>query len=293
MRSGDLVRRDVSLSDKLRTIRRVTGKAFSTERGYDLRKGISKARARTIDKYYEMLVELTARPHQVITPPKGAKREAFEFTGQKKHPRFTKAFVHTPDPDAAYRYELDRARPKGSRFVQVNRITGERMWHIPAEVFIDVAAEYGEDIFAEGEEPDGSFFSEVIREYGEDGEVYVIQNGNYHMWGTAGTPDSVGDELAKLFRNYGAQMFNERDRNSHWIGNWFRGVEVFSDAYDFQPYFEDRVRAQARRAEARGSTSTQKIRRLKSGDIGLFDRGRLIQTIPSSSVKPTRPTRRR
>lgn len=267
-------------------VRRFTGDRFGSAKGYDLRKGLSKARTRTVEKYYEMLVELTSRPHQVITPPKGAKRETFEFTGQRRHPRFTKAIVHVPDPNASYTFEIDRSRPRGSRFVLVNEQTHERMWHIPAEIFVDTAAEYEADIYAEGEEPDGSFFAEVIREYGA-GEVYVIQAGNYHMWGAAGSPDTVGDKLARLFKDYGAGNFNASDRSSHWIGNWFRGVEVFGDAYDFEPYFAERVEAKARRdAERHTSHPFQKIRRLKSGDLGVFERGQLQQVIPSATIPP-------
>lgn len=284
------MRRDVSLTDKLRMVRKVTGDKFSSAAGYDLRKGLSKRRQKTVEKYFEMLVELTARPHQVITPPKGAKREVFEFTGQKKHPRFAKAFVHVPDPAASYTYELDRSRPKGSRFVVVNEQTGERMWHIPPEVFLELDPELYED----GEEPDAGFFEDVIRTYGERGEVYVIQAGNYHMWGTAGTPSTVADQLARLFKDYGAGNFNDRDPNSHWVGNWFRGVEVFGDASDFAPYFDERVKAKARRdAERQTAHPFQKIRRLKSGDIGIFERGRLAQVIRSETIPAPKGGRRR
>lgn len=274
-------------------VRRFTGDRFSGAKGYDLRKGLSKARTRTVEKYYEMLVELTSRPHQVVKPPKGAKREAFSFTGQSRHPRFEKAIIHTPDPGASYSFEIDRSRPRGSRFVLVNDQTQERLWHIPASVFEDVAAEYEADIFAEGEEPDGSFFADVIREYGA-GEVYVIQAGNYHMWGAAGTPDTVGDKLAELFRDYGAGNFDPNDRSSHFVGNWFRGVEVYQDARDFEPYFSARVEAKVRRdQERRTSHPFQKIRRLKSGDLGVFERGQLQQVIPSATIPPLKGGRKR
>lgn len=265
------------LATKLRTIRRLTGDKFTAAKGYDLRKPISKARARTINRYFQLAVELTARPHAIYHPGKirGAKSEAFEYTGQKGYPRFQVAIVHTPDETAKYAFEVDRTRPKGARFVMTNQRTGERSWHIPARVFLDE----NELLFDEDQDIPPEFFEGIIEEYAERGQVYVIEAGESHMWGNAGTPRSVGEKLSELFKTYGAGNFNPADPNSHFVGNWFRGVQVYSPD-DFSPYMLDRMKAGVERQTKTGMRPGEHFRQLRSGDIGHFYRGTLIQVFP-------------
>lgn len=263
------------LSHKLRSIRRFTGDRFSAAKGYDGRKALSRSRLRTINRYFVMVQELTGRPHKVIVPPKGGKREAFEYTGQAHHPKFTKAIVHISDPVASYSFALDKTRPKGSRFVVTNRRTREKSWHIPAAVFLDE----NELLYDEDEEIDPTFFADVLEEYAERGEIYLIEAGDYHMWGSAGSIERVSEKLSDLFKQYGAAHFDHTDKNSHFIGNWFRGVQVYSDARDFRPYFEDRIKAEAKRVKERGLEPFTRHRVLKSGAIGTFRHGKLVNVV--------------
>lgn len=272
---------------KLEAVRAVTGDAFSAAKGYDLRKPLSKRRIKTIEHYYEVLVDLTSRAHVVYTPKKGEKMEAFQFTGQTGMPRFTKAFVHKVDPDAKLSLVMDKARPKGSRFVAFNRRNGQAYYHIPASAFL---AHDDEDLEAEGYDP-GEFYADVLREYAEDAEMFMINAGPHYMWGSAGQHDLVGQKVADLFRSYGAGQFDSGDKNSHYYGNWFGGVTAFTRAQDAFPYMRERVRADAKRREERHITTPEKYRILKSGDIGVFLNGRLIRTVPSAKVEPYDPTR--
>lgn len=219
-----------------------------------------------------MIRELTGRPHKVITPARGAKRETFEFTGQLHHPRFVKAIVHLPDPEARYRFDIDKTRPRGSRFVMTNVRTREKSWHIPAAVFLDE----NENLYDEDEDISPEFFADVLEEYAERGEVYLIEAGDYHMWGSAGHIERVSNKLSDLFKQYGAGNFDAYDKNSHFIGNWFRGVQVYSSINDFAPYFDDRIKAEARRLQERNLQPFTKHRILKSGAVGTFYQGQLI-----------------
>lgn len=221
-----------------------------------------------------MILELTARPHKIIVPVKGTKKETFEFTGQNKHPKFVKAIIHTPDPNARYIFAIDKTRPKGSRFTVINRRTHERSWHVPARVFLDE----NENLYDEDEEIPAEFFEDVLTEYAERGEVYLIEAGEHHMWGSAGHIPRVAEKLSDLFKQYGAGNFDATDRNSHFIGNWFRGVQVFSDARDFMPYAQDRIRAEAKRLTEYGLDPFTKFKILKTGAIGRFYKGQLVQT---------------
>lgn len=288
--SGDAVafagatRLRTDLATKLRVIRRLTGDKFSASRGYDLRKPISKARARTIARYFDLAVELTARPHTLYAPKRGEKREAFAYTGQDHYPRFQVAIVHTPDEVASYSFEVDRTRPKGARFIVTNERTRERSWHIPARVFLDE----NEQLFDEDHDTPAEFFESVIEEYAERGQVYVIEAGEFHMWGNAGTPRTVGEKLAELFKTYGAGNFDPLDRNSHFVGNWFRGVQVYSPA-EFGPYLDDRIINAAARQTTWNLRPGEHFRQLRSGDIGHFYRGRLLQVFPRSGFEIATP----
>lgn len=280
---------NVNLADKLRTVRRFTGDKFSAARGYDARKRMHPNRIRTIESYFELIGELTSTPHMVMVPPRGGKKETFLATGQKGFPRFTKAIIHVPDPSAKYDVYIDKSRPAGSRFVMENRRTHERIWRIPSEFFLY----QDRQLYDQDNDIPPEFFNHIIRDYGQ-GEVYVIEAGEYHMWGSTGTPypesgrewDSIGGKLSDLFKSYGAGNFDEFDRNSSWIGNWFRGVQVYSDAQDFAPYFENRVRARAEYlARAPRENPRMKIRILKSGDVAEFESGRITRVHSYTSLK--------
>lgn len=264
------------LNEKLKLVRRLTGDKFSAARGYDARKPISKARARTINKYWEIAQELLSRPHQLVTPPKGGKREAFAYTGQARAPRFAKAIVSTPQPEDPYSFGLTKTRPRGSRFTVTNRRTGEASWHIPEDAFADAW-----DIDDDDEEGLREYYADVLSEYASDygAQVFMIEAGEAHMWGSAGGPDLVAAKLVQLRRNYDATKFDPSDKNSHWIGNWFRGVTVFSPG-SVGSYIRERRAQAAQRQETWGLRPHEHWRPLKSGDIARFYQGKVVDVVP-------------
>lgn len=264
------IRREVA--DKLKIVRKYTGHNFSLARGYDGRKNLSRSRQKTIAKYFDIIYELSGRAHKLYTPPKGAKREVFAFTGQDRTPKFTKAIIYLPDADATYKFEIDKNRPKGSRFVVTNKKTHERSWRIPAEVFLDE----NEALFDEDEDTDPDFFEGVLEEYGQDGAAYMVEAGDYHMWGSAGPRSQVANKLSDLFKNYGAGHFDPYDRNSHFIGNWFRGVQVFADPLDLLPYKVERYRNDLENQKKFGRGFGEHIRTLADGSMVRFVGGKMI-----------------
>lgn len=276
---------------KLEEIRKVTGSYFSAKNGYDLRKGLSKRRIKTIEKYYEVLEDLTSREHVEYKPRKGEKREAFAYSGQSHTPRFDRAFIHKVDPDADLTFVLDKHRPKGSRFISYNKKTGQSYYHIPADAFLGVQ---DDDLEEAGEEAE-DFYEDVLREYAEDAELFLINAGNNYMWGSSGQHNAVAKKVADLFRNYGAGNFDPTDKNSHFYGNWFNGVTAFTRAADAYPLIRERYTANEKRKEERHILTDDKIRVLRSGDLGLFRNGRLYQTVRRGDVEPyaPKPKRRR
>lgn len=270
-------------------MRRFTGDKFSAKRGYDLRKPLSKARARTINKYFTMIEELTSRPHKIIVPPKGTRKEIFEFTGQKSHPRFSRAIVTIPDPNVSYTWEIDKSQPKGSQFVLINKATKERLWHIPAEMFDAKYEEnFGENIWDE-EELSPQFFADVLEEYAAQDQVYMIEAGEFHMWGTAGHIGRVSEKMAELFKQYSHDRFDRYDSNSNWIGNWFRGVQVYGMA-SAGSYIDDRLNHEVKRLQERyGDRASdmmfRKTRVLKDGSVAEFYQGKVVGTpIPRAKI---------
>lgn len=250
---------------------------------------MSAARVRTIHKYFTMIEELTSRPHKIITPPKGTRKEIFEFTGQKTHPRFQKAIVVLPDPNEIYRWEIDKRQPKGSRFVLVNKRTKERLWHIPAEMFDrQYSAAYGESMWDE-EQLSAEFFEDVLTEYAQEDAIYMIEAGDYHMWGSAGEIPHVAKKIAQLFEQYSHDRFDRYDRQSSWVGNWFRGVQVYGTG-DALAYMGERANADIKRLYDRYGNSAplmqfNHFRVLKSGDLAQFKHGELVGTIARKDIK--------
>lgn len=240
---------------------------------------MSKVRGRTINRYYEAILELTSRPHKLYVPKRGEKREAFEYTGQKHLPRFTKAIIGTPDDSARYTFGLDKYRPKGSRFTVTNRRTRERSWHIPAHVFLDE----NEHLYDSDIDIDPEFFRAIIEEYAVKGQVYMIEAGDFHMWGDSGEPAHVAKKLATLFKQYGAGNFDPFDRNSHFIGNWFRGIQVFGQD-DAVLYHGERQRFNKHRTTEWGLRPQEHFRELRSGDIAHFYRGKIIHIYKRADI---------
>lgn len=261
---------------KLAEVRKVTGDKFSAKKGYDLRKPLSRRRIKTIEKYYDALIELTRVPHKEYVPRKGEKSEAFSYTGQTSYPRFDRAFIPILDPEIKTAYVLDKNRPKGSRFVVVNKSNGQTFYHIPAETFLAVQ---DEDLEAEGLEPE-DYFEDVLREYADDAQLFLINANSAYMWGSSGQHSSIASKIAELFRNYGSDNFNRNDPNSSHFSNWFNGVTAFTRAADAYPLIRERYLHNEKRKEERHIQTDANIRVLKSGDIGWFEKGRLIRTLP-------------
>jgi hypothetical protein len=285
------------LSDKLRTVRKYTGDRFGVARGYDARKKMSRARTRTINKYYEMIVGLTDRPHKIFIPKKGQKRETFAYTGQIHAPKFVKAIVVVPNAEDKFTFSINKDMPKGSRFVVQNRRTKERSWHIPASVFLDE----NEQLYDENEDIEAAFFEAVLEEYAERGDnlVYMIEANEHHMWGAAGGIPTVAAKLSDLFKQYSAGVFDARDKNSHFIGNWFRGVQVFGhdEGVNYQmeraQHTSDKIDEFNARAGVVVKRWGEHHRLLKSGDIGIFIQGKLVQVVKVQPYRPPLPPRRR
>jgi hypothetical protein len=274
-----------SLKAKLDVIRRFTGNKFSAANGYDLRKPLSKRRVKTIERYYQEVMRLTSRDYQTFVPKKGWKKEAFEFTGQRGFNYFQKAIIQKPDPEANYTFELDKSRPKGSRFIMYDRKRGEKIWHIPASAFWEIE---DDEIYGDPDEL-SAFYSDVLDEYAEEAEIYMIQNGDYHMWGSAGGRDKVAQKIADLMKQYGSDNFDPNDKHSHHIDNWFSGVTAYARVEDVWPYITERSAAFIERNRERGTDGRLKARILRNGNFGAFIDGRLEYQVSPVGAAPVTP----
>ena len=278
----------ITIRNKLKAIRRATGDAFSASKGYDARKPLSYRRRKTIEKYYEKLVELTSSPHKVFTPPKGWKNETFSYTTQNGFPRFKQAYIHTIDESASYEYALQRDRPRGSRFVVRNRTTGQEFYHIPATAFLSYNgpidadfAEWLEEVQGEeiSELDDVSYYEYVLEYYGADAEFYLIQAGESYVWGSGGGKRKCAEKIALILENYDDTLFasNSESRVSHW----FRGVTAFTDRFSILPRMGAAIkkRAQWKRDNKLKIADGVKYRIMRDGAIGRYVDGALVERI--------------
>lgn len=262
-------RREPSHLEKLKVVRKYTGDNFTASKGYDARKPLSRGRKSTITKYYNKIMELTSVATQVYRPKPKEKREAFNYTGQTGYNKFAVAIVRKDEPSQNFRFEIDQTKPKGTRFTAIDRQTGRRYYHLPAHLF-------------NHETLDASEYAAVIEDYTPDAEFYLIQAGESYMGGAGGDAESIGEKLVELFRNYSSTQFDANDKNSHYFGNWFRGVRPFTSRFDAFPLINKYYDSRDKFRKTTGIT--KRYRRLLGYGaggrrlVGEFENGTLVQT---------------
>lgn len=268
-------------------VRRYTGDHFTPKNGYHAGKPLNFGQRMAVLKYAEKIEELISRPVVEYRPKRGEKTEAFEYTGQKGFRFFDRALVHKPDPDAELEFSIDKSRPKGSRFVPINKKTLQRYYHIPAKVFLDIdflpdefiewlIVEKGEDLDEIAEE---ILFEYLIEWYSEDAEFFLIQAGESYMWGAGGSRDAVAEKIQTIVNNYGPSLFNANDKKSSYYGNWFKGVTAFTNRFDAFPMIAEAQRKKRERQEKYRLKGDSKWRMLKDGSFGRFEGGRLMERV--------------
>lgn len=252
--------------EQLRLIRRYTGDAFTSKRGYDARKEPSFGQRMAVLKYARKVEELLSEPVQTYKPPKGYKREIFEQTGQVGYSKFNVALVKTPNTPANVRFILDKTRPRGSRLVAEDKKTRQHYYEIPPELFL------------KSEEIDTDFYREVLEEYAADATYFMIRAGESYIWGAAtnggGSLDGVTKKIGEIFRNYSAAMFDANNKNSHYVGNWFRGVTAFTSFKTAQPLLAKGLEQQAAHRKRYGKKKWRLLED-KTGTTRRYENGRL------------------
>jgi hypothetical protein len=250
-----------------------------------------------VKKYFDKIQELTNVETQVYTPKRGEKTEAFAYTGQTGYRKFTKAIVRKISPAQKLTFKVDKTRPRGSRFVVTDKTTGRIFLNIPARLF---EPDYYEpefydwvaELFGFGETDDAvdyiqtippddanELYSEYILEtYAGDAEFFLINAGESYIWGAGGDRKSIARKIRKYKEQYSATNFDVNDKNSHYYGNWLRGVTGFGSRFDVL----DRIgEAQAKRRAFRDKFKMESgvnYRRLKNGLIGEFRNGQLVRS---------------
>lgn len=215
---------------QLKKIRAFTGETFTPAKGYAINRKPNFGQRMTVMRYFNKIEELTARPYMTYKPKRGEKTEVFGYTNQIGWRKFNIAIVPQFNPRAELVPVFDKSRPRGSHFMVVDKRpgSGQRMVIIPAKAFVN---------WNEGLDPDTdtSFYEAVIEQYAEDASFFLIQNGSNFMYGSGGQKRDIANKLKSLMNNYSATMFNPNDKNSHFIGNWFKGIYAFTNRYDAQP----------------------------------------------------------
>lgn len=220
-----------NLTKELAVVRKYTGDKFTPANGYHASR-LNFGQRMAVLKYYNKILELTAKPFVVYQPKRGEKNEAFNYTGQKGYRAFTKALVYHPDPSHKLNFEVDKTLPKGSRFTVIDRGSKERprepsrYFHIPAKYFVEDWQYYA----ATFEE----YVQLILDEYAPGAELFLIKAGDGYMWGAGSGKSALAKKLDQLMTNYGASFYDPNNKNSSFFGNWFSGVMAFTrrtDAY--------------------------------------------------------------
>lgn len=223
-------------------------------------------------KYFRKIEELTHSPYVEYTPrTRMEKREAFSYTGQTGLPRFTRALVRKVSAKIEETFYIDPSRPKGSRFVVQDKISGQRFYHIPGKVLLDAEEEAQEN----GENPN-EYIEAVLEQYAEDAKFFLIEAGESYMWGSAGGSEQIAAKIGLILQNYGGSMFDASNKRSSYYGNWFKGVTGFTRRQDAYPMIEKGLLDRNARQQ-KYNLGPNKYRRLKDGSIGEFRDGHLLK----------------
>jgi len=215
-------------------------------------------------KYYDKLQSLTSHPFFIYRPKRGEKTEVFRATGQKGYRKFDVGFIPKINPNATLSVSIDRSRPVGSRMVLTDTRSSKRQryYSIAPDIILNAVERADEDGAAAVD-----YIAEVLDEYSDDANFYMIRAGEYFMWGAArgdgGHLDRVSERIYQLMNDYGANNFDAHDKNSHYFGNWFNGVMAFTSAQDAYPLMAERARARDEYLEKRFQKVTELTRRLR------------------------------
>lgn len=249
-------------------------------------------------KYFKKIQELSTYDTITYTPKRGEKKEVFSATNQLGYKKFTKAIIHKTNPNAKLKVTIDRTRPKGSRMVLVDtrRESLQRYYEIPAKPIIEASLEAEKN----GDDPE-EYIREVLEQYAEDAEFYLIRSGDYFIWKGADGLGYTADKLAELMQNYGAQYFDPHDKNSSYFHNWFRGITAFTSRFDAHEHIKEAATREARYREKAGYKFHErhdKERILRDGSTAKFRQGKFVEIITEtkrrkSPIKSNKPKRTR
>ncbi len=290
----------------LKTVRQYTGDAFKPARGYTLTKKLNFGQRMAVLKYYNKIQELSSVETVTYKPKRGEKTEVFDYTGQRGYRKFDMAIIKKISPTQDLKFSFDKTRPKGQRFMVTDKTTGRVHMHIPARLFKEDIEDYEPDFYKyiairyslEGEdeaevldqalsivqemdeeEATSQYYDFVISKYAEGARFFLIESGESYMWGSGGGQEQIARKLVELFKTYSATNFDANDKRSSYYGNWFRGVTAFTSRYEILPRMGEQIIKRKTYREKWKMHPTRNYRELKNGLLGVFEDGRLVETI--------------
>ena len=288
----------LTFRQQLEIVRQYTGDAFKAKKGYRANMKPNFGQRMAVRKYYNKIAELTAIDTVTYTPKKGEKAEAFAYTGQTGFRKFTKAIIRKISPQQKLKFQVDKSRPKGSRFVVTDTATGRQFVNIPAYVFEPefydpefydyIAGAFG---FADTQEAvdyigglttdesDDLYSEYIFSKYAPEAKFFLINAGESYVWGSGGNRQDIAAKMRKYKETYSATNFDANDKRSSYYGNWLRGVTAFRTRFDI---IERIGEAQASRAAYRKKfmmSQDKNYRMMKNGLLGVFVDGQLTESI--------------
>jgi len=230
---------------------------FKGADGYDLRhhyKDVSQYKRKKLQRYYELIHDLTSRTHEVKRPRnKKRLRSLQEFA---RHPEFPKglkvAFLPSADPDDKQKIIYDKKTQKVKRVIEKGTI-------VRREVPFD------HDLLIE--DPSAAV-QEVINK--AKGKRYLIQAGEFDIPSLLSSDHrTLLDNVTKLMNKYGATDHNPDDSNSSYYENWMHGVISydFIETTTWQQFLTEKNRNRLILKERRAETSRKKRRALLKKEL--------------------------
>lgn len=226
---------------------------------YDLRRPLSSAAKTQISRYYGYIQKLTVRQHQVYrsnNPDNLRAVQRFAQHDPNRYQRLKVAFVPNAG-DERMRLYIDkhgRVHGKTSTIAQIE---------IPFDP-LELAAH------ADGDEGELLDYIDSVIDAAPPAKTYVVQAGEFEV-PSARHRNFITEYVADLMSRYGADKFNEDDKNSHYFGNWMFGLTGynFTAQADFDEYRAAKRRLTKERARAY-VTQNRREKRIQENPPGFW-----------------------
>lgn len=216
----------------IKTIRHFA-KGFRGAEGYDLRKpwkDLPKYQRAKLRRYFNIIDPLTAHPFKAVRPRRKDRLKTLQkFSGQTDFPKgMTTAIVPVADPTEKLEVKYSKDNKKVHNIMEGN--VGRTIIEFISDILIN----------------DPSLAVNLaIAQLPSDTRRLMLMAGDHLIARPIGANfDSLLQAVQYYQGRYGTDNFDPRNKNSHYFGNWMKGIYTyqFKELGTWQQYHQDMMK---------------------------------------------------